>query len=146
MLNRVDRLPGGVARLASAVPDEDIIRCLHLLVATVMDVTGASSPEIRDVIRQWRQQGSADPAGVAALRVVAAQHEFDAFAHQRRGDVDAQLDSFRRARALDCILVAMSVSTTAEAPRTVLREAAYEAAAALGGSAGVVGVLADFVV
>ncbi|MDS1112278.1 hypothetical protein RD149_00690 [Gordonia westfalica] len=146
MLNRVDRLPGGVARLASAVPDEDITRCLHLLVATVMDVTGASTPEVRDTIRQWRQQGSADPTGVATLRMVAAQHDFDSFAHQRRGEIDRQLDSFRRARALDCVLAAMAVSTAAEAPRTALREAAYEAAAALGGSAGVVGVLADFVV
>lgn len=146
MLNRVDRLPGGVARLASAVPDEDITRCLHLLVATVMDVTGASTPEVRDTIRQWRQQGSADPTRVATLRMVAAQHDFDSFAHQRRGEIDRQLDSFRRARALDCVLAAMAVSTAAEAPRTALREAAYEAAAALGGSAGVVGVLADFVV
>jgi len=146
MLNRVDRLPGGVARLVDAVPEEDITRCLHLLVATVMDVTAASTPEIRDVIRQWREQGSAAASGTSQLRLSAAQHDFDAFAQQRRGDIDGQRDSFRRARAVECVLAAMSTSTAGRPPRAALREAAYEAAAALGGSAGVVAVLADFVV
>ncbi|MEO9328261.1 hypothetical protein [Gordonia aurantiaca] len=146
MLNRVDRLPGGVARLVAEVSDDDVMRCLHLLVATVMDVTGAATGEVRDVIRQWRQQGSADVAGVAALRAVAAQHDFDGFAHQWRGDVERQRDSFRRARAIDCILAAISVTTAGQPPRAALSEAAYEASAALGGTAGVVGVLADFVV
>ncbi|MCD2146161.1 hypothetical protein [Gordonia paraffinivorans] len=146
MPNRVDRLPGWVARLVSEVPDEDVVRCLQLLVATVMDVTGASTPEVREVIRRWRQHGSVDQAGVGSLRAVSAHHDFDGFAHQRRGDVDAQRVSFRRARAIDCVLAAMSITTSAEAPRTALREAAYEASAALGGTAGVVGVLADFVV
>ncbi len=146
MLRRVDRLPGGVARLVDAVPDEDLTACLHLIVATVMDVTAVSTPEIREVIGHWRRQGGATTAGVARLRLVAAQHDFDAFAHQRRGDVAAQRDSFRRARAVDCAVAAMSPSTTGEAPRDALRESAYEAAAALGGSAGVVAVLADHVV
>ena len=43
-LKRVDRLPGGVARLVDSVPDEDLTACLHLIVATVLDVTAVSTP------------------------------------------------------------------------------------------------------
>ena len=144
-LKRVDRLPGGVARLVDSVPDEDLTACLHLIVATVLDVTAVSTPEIREAISQWRRQGGASTAGIARLRLVAAQHDFDAFAHQRRGDVDAQRDSFRRARAVDCRVAAMSTPAAGESLRDALRESAYEAAAALGGTAGVVAILADHV-
>ncbi|WP_439032385.1 hypothetical protein [Gordonia terrae] len=145
MLTRVDRLPGGVARLVDAVPDEDITRCLHQLVATALDVTAASTPEIRDVTRHWRQHGSAAPEDASRLRLLAAQHDFDAFAYHRRGDIDAQRDSFRRARALDCALAAMSTSLAGQSLRAALGETAYEAAAALGAGAGVVAILADHV-
>ena len=50
-LKRVDRLPGGVARLVDSVPDEDLTACLHLIIATVLDVTAVSTPEIREAIK-----------------------------------------------------------------------------------------------
>lgn len=143
-MHRVERLPGGVARLVDSVPDGDIPQCLALLTASVIDVADVHSPEIAEALTQWRERGTASERSRAHVRSVVAQHDLDAFVHQRRGDIDKQRESFRRARAFECIMI--TIDSEGQEPRTVLRESVYEAAAAMGGTGGVVGILAVFVV
>ena len=54
----------------------------------------------------------------------------------------ATLEEFRRARAID--VVALAISSEPD-QRITLREAVYEATAAMATTAGVVGILSDFV-
>lgn len=143
-MHRVDRLPGGVAGLINSIPDGDIPRCLGLLTASVIDVADVYSAEIAEAMTQWRERGTASERSRAHLRSVVARYDLEAFVKQRQGDLDKQRESFRRARAVECL--ATVVEGSGQEPRTVLRESVYNAVAAMGGTGGVVGILADFVV
>ncbi|MDL9937144.1 hypothetical protein QSJ18_10355 [Gordonia sp. ABSL1-1] len=142
-MHRIDRLPGGVAQLVDAVADTDIPAVLARLAASVVDACGLDSPEAMEVLTQFRERGAASESALAQLRTAMAALDLEAFVSQRRADRDAQRDNFRRARALDCLQ--LSAGSLGQAPRALLRDAAYEASAALGGTAGVVAVVADFV-
>ncbi|MGC4934106.1 hypothetical protein ACLQ3C_10530 [Gordonia sp. DT30] len=141
--SRVERLGGGaVAELVALVPVADVDECLRMLAVTVVDVVEAGGDTVvREVLTQWREQGRVSPATRAQLAAVIIRHEVDAaFAH-RSADLEAQRRSFVRARALHCLSVAVDPSAV---PARRLGEAAYEAAAAMGGTAGVVAVLIEF--
>ncbi|WHU45362.1 hypothetical protein QNM97_15140 [Gordonia sp. L191] len=140
---RVDRLGNGaVAELVGRVGVGDVEDCLRMLTVTVVDIVDlGGEPVVREVLTQWREQGRVSPATRSQLAAVMTRHEVDAaFAH-RSSDIDGQRLSFVKARALHCLSIAID-SATGHTER--LGEAAYEAAAAMGGTAGVVAVLVEF--
>ncbi|MBE7192384.1 MAG: hypothetical protein INR66_07835 [Gordonia polyisoprenivorans] len=140
---RVDRLSGGaVAELVGRVAAGEVEDCLRMLTVTVIDVVDLGGESVvHDVLTQWREQGRVSPATRSQLAAVMTRHEVDAaFAH-RSSDIDAQRLSFVKARALQCLSIAID---SAVGPTERLGEASYEAAAAMGGTAGVVAVLVEF--
>ncbi|GAA1481783.1 hypothetical protein GCM10009624_22230 [Gordonia sinesedis] len=139
---RVDRLPGGVGALLDRVPDDAIDECLRMLTVSVVDIAGIGDrPAVRDVLDQLHPGQPVSASAVQALTALGAQFEFDASVAHRAGNLDAQRLRFRGARAVGCL--GYAVGSTA--PRARLADAVYEAAMAMGGSAGVVAVLAEFV-
>jgi hypothetical protein len=141
--HRIERLPGGVAALVDKVPESEIPRCLQLLALTAIDVNDLGGSEVvRGALAQWRQHGQVSGKTRLDVESLMYSRDRDGFAHQRRGDTTAHHQCFFQARALNCL--AHGVNNRVD-PRDALRDAAYEAAAAMKGSAGVVAILSDFV-
>ncbi|MFT4044499.1 MAG: hypothetical protein QM673_15180 [Gordonia sp. (in: high G+C Gram-positive bacteria)] len=142
-IRRIDRLPGGVAALAERVPDGSIDECLGLLMATVVDLTGiGGSPAVREALEQWRTRRTVTAGTRSAIEAVLIARDVDGAVAHRAGDIDTQRAHFRAARAVACLVWVTDPNTDA---RQRFREAVYEAASAIGATAGVVAILADFV-
>lgn len=143
MTTRLQTLSHQLAELVGDVRAEDIPEVLARLVAATVDVGGVDDlPEVPPVLRGLRE-GTAIPLS-ARLALDAARTACDlaAATHHRSGDITRQRTEFRRARAID--VVALAISSEPD-QRITLREAVYEATAAIGTTAGVVGILSDFV-
>lgn len=140
---RVDRLPGGVGTLVDRVPDDAIGDCLRMLTVSAVDVAdlGDRAP-IATVLDQWRHGQPATTRATHDLSTLVTQFEFDSSVAHRAGDIDAQRVGFRRARAVMCLEYAVGGAGDS---RRRLAETTYEAAMAMGGSAGVVAILAEYV-
>lgn len=135
------RIPA-VAELVALVAADDIEACLQMLSTTVVDVVDvAADPAVREALAQWREQGRVSPTTRSHLAHALTRGELDAAAAHRGADVHRQRAAFRRARALHTLVIAIDQETDA---RHRLGEASYEASIAMGGTAGVVAVLAEF--
>lgn len=132
-----------MADLVDAVAVTDIDACLRMLAVTAIDVVDlGGEPVVADTLTQWREQGRVSPATLVQLASVLTRYEVDAALAHRTADVGSQRISFVKARALQCLSIAVEVGVP---PVERLGEASYEAAAAMGGTAGVVAVLVEFV-
>jgi hypothetical protein len=142
---RLARLPGAaVAELVARVAAADVDDCLRLLVISAIDVTDANADAVvREALTQWREQGRVSPTTRSQLAAALTRSDIDAAVAHRSGDIATQRAAFVRARAVHALSIAVDPDVDAAAR---LAEAAYEAAIAMGGTAGVVAVLVEFVV
>lgn len=142
-VRRIDRLPGGVGGLVERVPQAAIDECLGLIMATVIDLTGLGGLQaVREAADQWRSHGTVPAETRARVDAALTRCELDAVLAHRVADVESQRVLFRKARGLACVAM---VCTPGIDARTRFGEAVYEAASAMGGTAGLVGIIADFV-
>ena len=142
MTHRINWLSGDVGELVDRVPEADIPGCLHALAITSLSVVGFHAPEAEDALAELRDRGAVSAVGRLAVNALFAQREQFGFAAGRRGDLDTRDKVFFEARALNCVVFA--VGAAGGTPRECLREAAYEAATAFGGSDAVVSVLSRY--
>ncbi|MGW0039690.1 hypothetical protein [Gordonia sp. NPDC003376] len=139
---RIDRIPGAISGLVDRVADPEIDACLGALVTTVIDLTDVlAEPPVREALSQWREHGRVSPATRGRLDAAVSRHELDASVAHRSDDPETQRHKFFRARALECLAIAVAADRPAGER---LGECAYEATIAMGGTAGVVGVLVEY--
>lgn len=139
---RIGRLSADVRSLTDRIPDDDVDDCLGRLALVVIDVSdiGACDP-VRDALAQWQTSRRVSVDTRRRLEALMVQRDVDGFAAHRSSDVTTQRAHFRAARGLTCLAILFDSDAAA---RYRLREAVYEASAALGGGAGVVAVLTEF--
>ena len=139
---RIDRLSPDVRGLADRIADDLVDDALGRLAVVVVDVTDIGGVEsVRDAMTQWQTTGRVSKDTRKRLDAAMVQRDVDGLAAHRAGDAFTQRVHFRAARGLTCLAIIFDADIVA---RRRMREAVYEASVALGGSAGVVGVLVDF--
>lgn len=141
-LGRIGRVPGDLPILTDRVADDVVDDCLGRLALVVVDVTDIGATDVvGDALAQWQSARRVSIDTRRRLEAALVQRDIDGLAAHRASDLHSQRENFRAARGLACLAI---VFGTVGGPRYRLREAAYEASVALGGSAGVVGVLVEF--
>ncbi|NDK89914.1 hypothetical protein GYA93_10030 [Gordonia desulfuricans] len=139
---RIDRGHGPIGDLVDRVAEPDVDACLGVLVTTVIDLTDVlAEPPVREVLSQWREHGRVSPTTRGQLDAAVSRHELDASVAHRADDTETQRHEFFRARALACLSIAVAADRPAGER---LADCAYEAIIAMGGTAGVVGVLVEY--
>ena len=139
---RIDRLSADVRGLADRIADDAVDDALARLAVVVVDVTDIGGVEsVLDAMTQWQATRRVSTDTRKRLDAALMQRDIDGLAAHRVGDVFTQRVHFRAARGLTCLAIVFDPDIAA---RRRMREAVYEASVALGGSAGVVGVLVEF--
>lgn len=141
-LGRIGRVPGDLRILTDRVADDVVDDCLERLALVVVDVTDIGATDVvRDGLAQWHSARRVSIDTRRRLEAALVQRDIDGLAAHRASDVHSQREHFRAARGLACLTIIFGAEG---GQRYRLREAVYEASVALGGSAGVVGVLVEF--
>jgi hypothetical protein len=145
VIHRVAQLGAGVGELIDRVPDPEIAACAYLLtISAISAVDLGDEPELSDALTALREQGRVTASARLHVATMLSQREHQSFAAARRGDEGARDRYFFQARAVNCLALATGAVGARTDGREMLREVAYEAAVAMRGGAGVVGVLTQY--